>query len=348
MANWIKDLVDQKRADNAKQRALALIALGDVNPTEEELLAFTPGKSIDPLAGVTGSTATPGLEGVPDPALAADLQTELRNEEMARVIKQNAPAVTALRQSQALADAGINENALAQTRLTNIQADDQDARGRVVRDAIDNPDTHPLLRLDIAQKNSTFKPQLVKVRRRDGTEVYMNQTPTLSGESVFTPAVNEDDEPLQLPQKAVGAGKAKGAAPTALQKNAGYVAKLLFPGDPDGESKAVEQLMRLKAKNPQEAWSSVVSKASTLNYGRYARDPQQLYAKSAELWRVMRPGEPVPALEEARASAPTARPSATPASDNDYRTPEDVKAAYKAGRLSKADAARRLQGMGFE
>ena len=41
--NWIKDLVDQKIARNARERAIAFIALGSANPTDEELKGFQPG-----------------------------------------------------------------------------------------------------------------------------------------------------------------------------------------------------------------------------------------------------------------------------------------------------------------
>ena len=58
MANWIKQLVDEKRTRDAKARALALLALGSANPTEDELGAFKPGQAIDPLRNVTGATGT--------------------------------------------------------------------------------------------------------------------------------------------------------------------------------------------------------------------------------------------------------------------------------------------------
>jgi len=297
MANWIKDIVDRKRAEEARQRAIALIALGSANPTAAELRGFTPGVPIDPQRNVTGSTATPGLElpeGVADPALVPDLQQELRNEELQRATRQNAPAVGKFRQSLAFADAGLNENTIAQAQVHRAQAAEQEARNIPLAETLANPDANPLLKLDVANRRDVFQPKLVKVKRKDGAEVYMHETPTLSGTPTYSAALDENGEPLRVPVSASPRGAA-GPAPTALQKNAAFLARVMFADDPDAEKKAVAMLTTLKGKAPGEAWDSLTREVSKMSFGRYAKDPQRLFEKTAEIWRVARPMEQIPA-----------------------------------------------------
>lgn len=324
--NWIKEIVDQKsaqrRGEEARRRALALIAFGGADPTDAELQGFTPGVPLDSQRNVTGAAATPGFsapEGIADPALAADLQQELRNEELQRAAQRNRPAVTQFRTSLSLQDAGLNENNVAQARVHAAQAADQEARNAVTGDVLANPEANPLLKIDIAQKRPVFEPKLVKVRRQDGTEIYMHETPTLSGQPTYGPALDEDGQPLRVPPSASAAGP----APTALQKNAAFLARVMFAEDPDADKKAVAMLTSLKGKAPAEAWDSLTREVSRMSFGRYAKDPQRLYEKTAEIWRVARPMEMIPAEAPAgqppapnAAAAPTAstavRPSQAP------------------------------------
>lgn len=316
--NWIKDLVDErtarKRGEEARRRALALIAFGGADPTDTELSRFTPGVPIQGMDGTTGASPTEDMAGA-----TADLQAQLRNEELQRAAQRNRPAVTQFRTSLALQDAGVNENNVAQARVRAAQAADQEARNTVTGDVLANPEANPLLKIDIAQKRPVFSPKLVKVRRQDGTEIYMHETPTLSGQPTYGPALDEDGQPLRVPPSASAAGP----APTALQKNAAFLARVMFAEDPDADKKAVAMLTSLKGKAPAEAWDSLTREVSRMSFGRYAKDPQRLYEKTAEIWRVARPMEMIPAEAPAgqppapnAAAAPTAstavRPSQAP------------------------------------
>ncbi len=358
--NWIKDLVDQKRERDAKARALALIAFGDANPTTAELQGFVPGQPIDPLRNVTGAAGTPGPEGMPDPALIDDLQAQLRNEELQRSATANAPAVQALRRSIALQEGGLNEVALGQAaaqraQLPGLEATSADtvARTGVTTGALNDPNIDPLLKIDIADKKPVFKPQLVKVRRKDGTEVYMNQTPTLSGQPAYTPATDESGDPLGIPVKTASG---RGSSPTALQKNAAFIARVLFTDDPEAEKKAVAMLTTLKGKAAPEAWDTLTREVAKMQYGRYAKDPQRLFEKTAEIWRVARPMEPLPT--DAPAAPPSPAAAAAPSAGTAVRATKpaaapttgdamlrDARAAIARGANPEAVKAR-LRSMG--
>ncbi len=285
------------RQAEARKELLGGVALAGTDATPEERAAFVPGRGVQtPLAEPTAGLA----EGTVDPALAGELAGELRAEELNRTAARNAPALATVQQQLRLKDAGFDLNNLALARLHGAQADTADLRRQAVERIANDPNADPLLVADLAQGKPMFKPQRVKVRHTDGREVYYDATPRLAGGYDYTPAVDAAGQPLRVP------ASASGDRPTALQKNAAFIASTMFAGDEDGELKAVEMLTRLKAKSPTEAWAALTKEVSKMNYGRYARDPQRLYEKTAELWRVSRPMEPLPVAAPGPAPAPTA------------------------------------------
>lgn len=296
--NWIKDLVEQNAARDARRRAIALLALEGANPTDAELDAYRPGQRIDSLRGTTGASPTA------DPAGAvADLQAEMRNEELQRAADQSAPDVAGMRRNLAFKDAGLDENNLATARYHGALAAEQESRRKVIEEALSAPNANPLLRVDIANKKDVFKPTLVKVRQANGKDVYMNQTPTLGGTYTFEPALDDAGNPLQAAPSATAAG----GGPTSLQKDAAFMSRVL--GIPLAD--AVQQLRTLKGKAPEEAWAATVRQVAQMSYGRYARDPKKLYEKSSEIWQVARPGESVPELDPTVFGAIAAQAGAT-------------------------------------
>lgn len=342
-ANALFQFIDvKKRADTGDARAQLLggTAFAGANATPEEISAFKPGR---PLDRSTRPDPTPGLpEGTVDPALEADLQTQLRDEELNRAGTKNAPQVEAINRSLLMHDAGLNEAAIAQARATGqherlygAQADITTARRDALQNVLADPNLDPLLKNEIAQNKISFKSQRVKVQRKDGTVGYYDSTPNLSGGYDYTAAVDEAGNPLTAP-----AGVGAGDRPTALQKNAAFIARVLFADDPDAEQKAVTMLTQLKGKSPRDAWAVLTQFVAKLDYGTYATNPEDLHNKTAELWRVSRPGEPIPA--SVRPTPPTgaaAAPAAKPA------TPVAAPATTSAMTPAPADLAQRRAGV---
>lgn len=323
-----------KLDEAAKQQAARAELLGGAafegaQPTPEEMAAFRPGR---PVSGLLGARPTPGVpEGTVDPALAAELQSELRAEELNRAAERNAPAVGKLQQQLLTKDAGFDLNNLALSRLHQAQAGGAELRRGALAKLLENPDIDPLLAADVAQNKDVFKPQRVKVKHRDGREVYYDARPTLAGGYTYSPALDEAGAPLQVPITA------SASAPTALQKNAQFVARVLFAGDADAERKSVELLTRLKGKASTDAWSDLTREVARMQYGRYARDPQRLYEKTAEIWRVARPGEPIP-TEPPPAAAPPPTGGAPAPSEPGAGAGQDV---YSQARAAIAKGANR-------
>ncbi len=323
-------------AEQARRETLGQAALAGANPTPEELASFKPGlPSVLDLS--TPASATPPATGNPPILVPSATPEAQRLDVLDTAAAKNAPAVEAVRRSLALHDVGINEaqNANAQyiiahARATGSTTDEAQARFDYVQKQLNNPDLNPLLGLDIAQKKSVFKPQRV-IQRRGGIDYYMDATPNLSGGTDYTPALDQAGQPLQAP-----AGKPlAGDRPTALQKNAAFISRVLFAGDPDAEEKAVTLLTQLKGKSPRDAWAALTQFVARLDYGTYAANPDDLYNKTAELWRVSRPGEAIPAnVRPASPAAPPGRP-ATVAKPAGPAIPAGVPAApqRKAGTV---------------
>jgi len=300
---------------DARGQLLGETAFAGAAPTPQETAAYKPGQ---PFAAQTRAVPTPGPEGTVDPGLEAELQSELRAEELDRAAGRNAPAIAKAQRQLLMKDAGFDLANVALARLREAHAGMAETRGTALGDILGNPDLDPLLGADIAQNKAVFKPQRVKVKRRDGKEVYYDVTPNLAGGHDYQPALDESGEPLQVPTSAAG------NAPTALQKNTRFLAGALFAGDPDAVEKAATLLTQLKGKSPGDAWESLVREVSKMNFGRYARDPQRLYQKTAEIWRVARPNEPLPM------EAPLPAPAA-PTTTAEAAKPRPVAAAQADG-----------------
>ena len=294
--------------EQAKSDLLSGAALTGANATPSELAAFKPGLPFDRSVR---PEPTPGLpEGTPDPALEADLQTQLRDEELNRAATKNAPALESMRRSLALHNAGLNEAAIAQARVSGqherlygATADIAVARRDALTNILNDPALDPMLKNEIAQNKISFKSQRVKVQHKDGTVGYYDATPNLSGGYDYAQATDENGDPISAPV---------GDRSTALQKNAAFLARVLYGNEPDAEQKAVTMLTQLKTKSPRDAWASLTMAVSKLGFGKYERDPQKLHDKTVEMWRVARPGEPIP-TEAPMAPAPPAAPGGQPA-----------------------------------
>ena len=340
------------RALQARREALGQTALAGTNPTPEEIKSYQPGQPsvLDLSAPVS---ATPPATGNPSIVNPSDTPAGQRLAQLEDAIRTNAPAVANLQRTFALHDAGVDEYRIAAARALGARADlygNQAAiagqRREAVQNVLDNPDLDPLLAAQVAQGKTVLHPQRVKVQHRDGSVGYYDATPNMSGGFDYTPAMDENGQALSAPQTTAN------NAPTALQKNAAFVARVMFNGEPDADKKAVDLLTRLKAKGPADAWAALTQSVAKMNYGRYARDPQMLYNKTAEMWRVARPMEPIPVNQpnplptSGAASAPGA-PAASPATAAEEPIYAQARAAIAKG-ADRTAVQERLRRLGYD
>ncbi len=210
-------------------------------------------------------------------------------------------------------------------------------RSAAVRDLLASPETDPLVRADVANEKSVFKPQRVKVQGLDGKGVYMDATPSPTGGYTYRPARDNQGEPLRIPP-AASDGK------TTLQKDAVYISEVL--GIPVAE--AVNLKLQLKGKAPDEAWANLVQTVAGMEYGRYSKDPERLRQKAAEIWGVARPGEPVPAGAVSRETGSPAPGPRQPGTAQAGEDPGRVSARMRAAAEGYSNLGNWVDGRGFE
>lgn len=172
---------------------------------------------------------------------------------------------------------------LARDRRANAQ--EQELRNNALQGILENPEIDPLTQATVANKASTFKPQRVKVKRRDGQTVYMDATPQINGGFKYTPANDAQGAPLQVPPTSTG----------AIEKDAELFSRVLGMDTKKATRLALSLRQHLKTAAPDEAWAKLVSEVSRMQFNRYAKDPKRLYDKVAEIWSVKFPNRPIPA-----------------------------------------------------
>lgn len=231
--------------------------------------------------GTVGASPTEDPEGA-----IADLRVELGNEERQRAIETD-PMARGLRRQLKAREAGLDPANVELARSREALADIAGYRRDAIEGALAQPDLDPLLALDITAGKTIAKPELFRAKRRDGSVGWFTRTRNLAGGYDYAEATDPEGNPLLVPDPGMAGGADRA---TALQKNTGFLAQTLGISRHD----AAVMLTQLKGRPPTEAWDSLTRTVLSLNYGRYARDAQRLYEKTAEVWRVARPGEPVP------------------------------------------------------
>jgi hypothetical protein len=219
-----------------------------------------------------------------------------------------------LRRSQIDTEGTKQAANLSRAGLYDARTADVDVRRQVVEDFVTNPEADPLLAVDAANKRQVFKPKQIKVRRRDGTTVYMDQTPNLSGGFDYALA-QAGGEDLVVPPQSYAPERA-----TANQKNAELIAETYdIPFDEaleltllDGRTRS-RKLQKIKeAKKAGQA-------------------PGASGGRSAQPTQPARPQQAQPGTSQG----------------SGYRSPQDVKAAFRAGKLSQEQAEAELRRFGF-
>ena len=172
------------------------------------------------------------------------------------------------------ATAGLNT---AKTNLVQL-------RTNALRGILDDPLIDPLISADVANDKSVADTQRVKVQQKDGTEAFYDARLNVDGSFSYTPATGKSGEPLRIKPSASGDGR------TSLQKDTAFIQEI-FGID---ATEALKLKLELKSKSPEEAYSALVVKLATANFGRLARDSEKLKTAAAKVWQVSRPGVPVP------------------------------------------------------
>lgn len=173
----------------------------------------------------------------------------------------------------------------AQARLHGAQAEQAEMLAQARAKLLANPDAPELLKLDaLGGNHQLFKGSLVKVRQKDGTEVYMRETPNVSGGFDYTPAVGPGNEPLLVP--ALGGGERK----TALERNAQLLADTYNLPFEDALTLARQGKGQTDAQIAQARWKAAWTEAGK-DY-RAMGNPDQQRALAAERYRAAWGTEP--------------------------------------------------------
>lgn len=306
----------------ARRAMLARLALSGVDPTDEELAKFREGKKFAPAVG----DASP----VTDP-LAADneLQDALRSEELNRAVQTNRPEILGLKDTFQASDSDVDLSKIAKGRTAKSKALEQDLRLEALSNALDTPGLDPLLGADIANKNTISKPTRIKVRQKDGQDVFFDEFRTATGTRVER-VEDANGRPLRVPPTA-------GSGLTTSQRDVSDLVKTF--GITRKEAWNIK--LALKRKDPKAAWGALVNTVLKLNFGRYARDPETLQKKTEEIWQVANPGVPVP-------QQGPVQPSGTVNADTSPAAEPQVDARQRALAEGFINLGNWIEGQGLE
>lgn len=184
---------------------------------------------------------------------------------------------------------GQSPDVTALARKREAEAAAEEARLAALQDVLAAPDVNPVLKADVANKRAIGKPQRVKVRRQDGSEVYMDARPNLQGGWDYSPAT-DGQSPLRVP---VSGGDGR----TALQKDTQFIADTLNI-QPE---KALLFKLQSKGKSDKALWEEIVLRVQSSQ--KWA-DTDEVQQRASELWSIVRPESPIPAEAGALPEAP--------------------------------------------
>lgn len=229
--------------------------------------------------------------------------------------------------------AGLKEQALAGSADALADYRSQQARGeqfrnQAIEDILSEP-TSPLVAADIVNRKEVGAPQRVRVRLRDGSEQIMNAIPNRAGGFDYTPAAVGTEALVSAPD-------VTGSKQTPLQKDTAFIAETLGLQP----NQALLYKLQSARRSNEEAWGDLVGRLVTAN--KYAK-PDQIQTKAAELWAVMRPGQPLPTAASAGAA-----PALGPAGAVDTAQVEEDDARARAEAEGYQNFGRWVPGRGLE
>ena len=184
--------------------------------------------------------------------------------------------------------------------LTNAQAQTARLRLDALQGVLGQPGIDPLMGADIANAKAVAKPQRVKVKG-DGGDVYYDALPRPGGGFDYRPATDAAGKPVAVPVSESGDGG------TALQRDTAFIASTLGLTPQD----SIRYKLEARSKGDQALRDDVSLRLlSDPRTGRLATtDPAKFNQQVDAVFRVLRPGQAVPAP----ASVPIADPSASAA-----------------------------------
>jgi hypothetical protein len=256
---------------------------GPEQQAELDLVMQTLGLNARDLAASRESEArTQGLlEALPQLETAEQKANVVNKLDVSPIRMSAGVAYDRFNRDQPIVDESSAIEALADYRTQ--KAGETAARLKALSGVLEDEQTDPLLAADIANKRTVAKTDRIKVQRENGDIVYMDAIRQPDGTfRIVTPTAGA--EPLRVPP----------ASPGSAEKDARFFAEALNIPLKDAALLVKRSKLNLKTDSPENAWAKLVKSVSTMSYGRYARDPQKLYEKSAELWSVLQPGEPIP------------------------------------------------------
>lgn len=173
----------------------------DPNLTSEQRIGGLTGHDISPyqVSGQTGYNRYTGAMS-PTPLGQADIAWKNEQTRTEQAQQRATDALTHLRGAQAQTEGTEQQKNQAQTGLYGAQQSDLAIRGKVIQEAANNPNIDPVLKLDaVGNKKPVFKSERIKVRKPDGSTVYMDRTPNLQGGFDYAPAQDAAGAPLMVP-----------------------------------------------------------------------------------------------------------------------------------------------------
>lgn len=298
MANWIKDLVEQriKREQQARLR--------DEAARLTELRAL----SMDPTASAT----TMPMDG----GFVANMPDIFTPRDEARL-------------PLALTDAGYKPEDLALARTRQLQGDEVAMRTRAVANVLTDPDADPLIAADVANSRKVSDDgQLVKVRDPAGDRYFRQRRRGVTDEFDYEPVTDDQQQPLRIPREVSPVSE------TSEERNIRNRARILRRSNPkltpeQAEEEAYRSVTTLKVAAPDaqsmKDWALASRQAAaSMDYGAWARKPDEFRRRTEQYWRNIRGDEQppitdpiVPASADPAGAPPAGRapaaPTATPA-----------------------------------
>ncbi|MCW7555521.1 hypothetical protein NX722_23440 [Endozoicomonas gorgoniicola] len=158
----------------------------------------------------------------------------------------------------------------------------EEMRNQVLADFLTNGNVPGLMKVDAANNKSLFKPERVKVEGADGNATYYNATPNLNGGIDYTPAQDNNGQPLRI---------AASESATSLEKNIELMKDYGYSG---GE--ALQILTSTRRKTSSQLWEEFIKQASTSPSTGFGSNPEKVKQFATELFTIARPDESIPSM----------------------------------------------------
>ena len=169
-----------------------------------------------------------------------------------------------------------------ETALAKTKADEAKSRLDVTTKALDNPELHPLLAVDIAQNKPVFDAQEVTIEGADGKTRQGMARLTPTGDYVGTVIKDATGQPLNIPPES-------GDSAT-LQK----AKEMVQYGRAENIKEALTILTSTLSDTPEKAWTKIVNDNTKNPFTGKRLPGNEIISNAIEQWTLARPGESFP------------------------------------------------------